>query len=82
MRFNPKGLIVTAAGLLLIWTVLVTRTVDAFDNAFTIVLGVFLVVSSIAIVVARLQGRNVSGQTGALREIRRWFTNTANHQNL
>ena len=34
MKFNPKGLIVTAAGLLLIWIVLATRTMDAFDNAF------------------------------------------------
>jgi hypothetical protein len=51
-----------------------TRTVDAFDNAFSIVLGIFLLVSSIAIVAARIQGRDVSGQTGALREIRRWLS--------
>jgi hypothetical protein len=78
MKFNSKGLIVTAAGLLLIWTVLETRTVEAFDNAFSIALGVFLVVSSIAIVVARLRGRDVFGQAGALREIQRWFTRGSN----
>jgi hypothetical protein len=81
MKFNPKGLIATAAGLVLIWAVLATRTVEEFDNAFSIVLGVFLVASSIVIVVARIQGRTVSGLGGAFREVLRWFTGVTNHSN-
>jgi hypothetical protein len=76
MKFNPKGLIVTAAGLLIMWTVFETRTVEAFDNAFSIALAVVLLVSSIAIVVARIRGRSASGQAGALREIQSWFAST------
>jgi hypothetical protein len=35
---------------------------------------VFVTMTSIAIVVARVRGRNVAGQAGALREIQRWFS--------
>ena len=80
LKFNPKGLIVTTVGLLIMWTVLATGTVDAFDNTFTVALDVFVTVTSIAVVIAKIQGRDAFGPAGALREIRRWLTRTTNHQ--
>jgi hypothetical protein len=74
MKFNPKGLLVTAAWVLLILVAFEAHKVEAVDNLYTIALVVFVTMTSIAIVVARVRGRNVAGQAGALREIQRWFS--------
>jgi len=75
MRFNPKGLFVTGVGLFMLWAVLQTRTsVVIADDVLLIAWALLLVVSSAAIIGARLQGRTVIGQSGALHEIRRWFS--------
>ena len=78
MKFNPKGLIVTAAWILVLVTAFKTQTVSAVDNVYSIALGILLLVSSVAFVVARIRGFNALGQAGALREIRRWLPNRWN----
>ena len=79
MKFNPKGLIATAAWIVVVVTVFKTQTVSAADNLYTIVLGIVLLVSSVAFIVARIRGFSALGQAGALREIRRWLPNRWNH---
>jgi hypothetical protein len=36
MKFNPKGLIVTATGILILWTALAMNAAEVVDNLFTI----------------------------------------------
>jgi hypothetical protein len=79
MKFNPKGLIATAAWILVVVTAFKTQTVGVVDNLFTIALGIVLLVSSVALVVARIRGFSALGQFDALREIRRWLPHRWNH---
>jgi len=79
MKFNPKGLVATAAWILVVVTAYKTQTVRAVDNVYSIALAIVLLVSSVAFVVARMRGVSALGQTGALREIRRWLPNRWNH---
>jgi hypothetical protein len=74
MKFNPKGLIVAAAFVLFFWAAFATNAVEAIDNLLSIALLVFVTVTSIAVVVARIHGRNAFGHAGVLREIQRWFS--------
>jgi len=75
MRFNPKGLLVTGVGLFMLWAALQTRTsVMIADDVLLIAWMLLLVVSSVAIIRAKLEGRTVIGELGAFYEIRRWFS--------
>jgi hypothetical protein len=56
MKFNPKGLIATAAWILVVVTAYTTQTVRAVDNVYSIALAIVLLVSSVAFVVARMRG--------------------------
>jgi hypothetical protein len=49
MRFNPKGLIVTAAGALLVVLAIQTGTAAAIDTALLAGWGMFWIVSAIAV---------------------------------
>src|SRR5262249_13083582 len=74
MKFNPKGLIVTGLFVLMVYAIFATQTVEAFDNLFSIAVAVLLVVTSLAILVARMRGVSAAGQSAAFREIQRWFS--------
>jgi hypothetical protein len=82
VKFNPKGLIVTAAAALVALLAIRTGTAAAADTLLLIGWLVFLVVASIAIARAATQGRRVTGQAGAAQEILRWFTNDSDRWNL
>jgi hypothetical protein len=73
MKFNPKGLIATAAWIVVVVTAFKTGTVGAVDNLFSISLVILLGLSSVALVVARIRGFSGVGQFDGLREIRRWL---------
>jgi hypothetical protein len=75
MKFNPRRLIVTAAGALVLWTALYSHTVPTFDFAFGNVLWTVLFVLSLAAVVEMLRLRRLTplGSEGAVREVLRWF---------
>ena len=75
MKFNPKGLLVTAAGVLVPWVALTTHSVAVVDSLGLIALAAFVAVASAAIVVGKIQGRPVIGQAGAFREVLRWLSN-------
>jgi hypothetical protein len=74
MKFNPKGLIVAAAFFLFLWAAFATHEEEAIDNLLSIALLVFVTVTSTAVVVARIRGRDAFGHAGVLREIQRWFS--------
>jgi len=78
MKFKPRGLVVTAMGVLVLWAALTTHEAAAVDSILLIALAIFAVITSAAIVSAKSQGRSVVGQAGAVREIRRWFSNHEN----
>jgi len=46
MRFNPRGLIVTAAGALVLWLALQTHPIPVIDFAFRIALRTILLILS------------------------------------
>jgi hypothetical protein len=73
VKFNPKGLIVTAVGVLALWVALQTHTIPMFDLAFRITLWTVVSILSAVVVVGTIKGRTVNGQLGAFRELCRWF---------
>jgi hypothetical protein len=73
MKFNPRGLIVTAVGALILWTVLQTHTIRVVDRVLWIVLVIVLFVLSVGTLVGTIRGRTAVGQVSALRELRRLF---------
>ena len=76
MRFNLKGLIVTAAGLLVAWLAIEAGAAAVVDAVLLAGWGLVLILGTIAIVMANARGRHAIGQHGAFRELRRWFRNS------
>jgi hypothetical protein len=74
VKFNPKGLIVTAVFGVVLWVVLQTHTISTFEMAVRIVLWPVIVVLSVAAVVASIRHRTTPiTQLGAWQELKRWF---------
>jgi hypothetical protein len=79
VKFNPKGLITTAAWILVLVTALKTQTAGAIDGLSAIALAIVLLISSVALLVARIRGLGAIGPAGALRGIRTWLPILLNH---
>ncbi len=74
VTFNPKGLIISALGALVLWAALRTGSGGDLDIAVRVaVWTVYIVLSGVGIVAATRHGAPLS-QQGAFRELRRWFT--------
>jgi len=81
MKFNPKGLLVTAVYVILVMLVSQTRSVSTVDFVERMVLWTLLALIIVASITSMIRhGRfEPLGEDAAFREIGRWLSAIANH---